>query len=293
MTNTSSTPITIDGNRLDTWAYNVETLSNRHMVPAQRFSTVKIPGRDGLAIDFEDAVDEGRIVLKIWLVDCDENGNFSYDRRAQFDRNLDFFLNLIAETRGRVIEVQQTMADGTIRRADGIITEAVTPDMFGPLSAKMALAIMLPNSWWEDTATADFSFTDALTPTTTTVTILTGATAPIDDARFLVKGPVTNPRVIDLRTGAYAQLTRTLSGTEYWLFDAKTRVSRYGTSFTLNSADTAGTDGWADTSYTGAYKILSLRPYLVGGNREVRVRLTGTSGSSATALSIRAKRKYA
>lgn len=293
MANTSAYPLTIDGVRLDTFAYNVETLSGRRGLPKQRYTPMEIPGRDGLAIDFHDSVDDGSLILKMWIVQADVDGNVPANKRQQFETNLDFLLNLFADARGRVIDIRQTMGDGTVRRTDGVVKETMTPDMFGENSARMSVAFMLPNTWWEDLASADFSFTNALVPSATNVTTMTGATAPIDDGRFLVTGPVTNPRVIDVHSGQYTQLTRTIAAANQWLFDAKNRVSRYGAGLTLNSADTAGSDGWPDTSYNGRFKMMTMRPYPVSGTRQVQLQLTGTSGSAATALAVRAKRKFA
>jgi hypothetical protein len=292
MTFTSTAPLTLNGVRLDTLAYSIETVGGRRMLPKQRVTMVQIPGRDGAAVDFDDAFEEGRLILKMWIVDADVNGNVPFNQRAQFEANLDAIFSLLATTRGRTITVQQTMADGSIRQTNAIITEEMTPDIFGPNAARMNIGLTLPDVWWEDVSSSDFSFTDALTPSFTNITTLAGASAPIDDGRYLVTGPVTNPRVIDVASGQWAQLTRTLAAGNMWLFDAKTRVSRYGAGLTLNSADTAGTDGWADTSYSGRFKLMTLRPAVVSGVRQVQVQVTGTSGSAATALGVRAKRKF-
>lgn len=286
-------PLSVNGFRLDTMAYSIETMSGRRTLPKQRVTAVQIPGRDGVAVEFDDSFEETPFVLKIWVVDTDEDGQIMANKRMQFEKNLDAIMNMIAVSRGRMIELLQTMGDGTVRRADAVLTEAMTPDFFGPNAANMSIGFILPNVWWEDTVTQDFSFANALVPASTNVTTLDNGTAPIDDARYLVTGPVTNPRVIDVSTGQWVQLTRTLAAGNMWLFDAKNRVSRYGAGLTLNSADTAGTDGWIDTSYSGRFKMMTLRPTLTSGVRRVRVQMTGTSGSAATALAIRARRKYA
>jgi hypothetical protein len=289
---TSSYPLTFDGERLDTYAYSIETVSGRRTAPKQRFATVEIPGRDGAYIDFQDSFEPGLCVLKIWLIPVDVDGVTPASRRTQFEANLDYIMNLVGNARGRLIELRQTMGDASVRRTSAIVSEVATPEMFGPNSARMSIALTLPDSVWEDVSTADFTYSNAVTAGLTAVTTLRGGTTPTDNARFLITGPVTNPRLADSSSGEWIQLTQTVAAANMWLFDAGTRISRYGSGLTLSSADTAGADAWANTSFSGSFKMLSLRPKLASGFRDVKVTLTGTSTTAATAVGIRAKRKY-
>lgn len=292
MTNTSRFPVTVDGHRLDTHAYRIETLGGMRSFPKQRITTYEIPGRDGLGVEFQDSLEEGRFIIKVWLVDVDEDGDIPLNRRAQYEANLDFFGNLIADMRGRTAVIDMTMGDASVRRTEGILTETVTPDVFSRYAARLAMAFMLPNTTWRDTASQDFSFTDAVSAGATTITTMTGSSAPIDDGRFLITGPINNPMLTDPHSGQWVQLAKNLGSGDAWLFDSGARVSRYGAGLTLASSNTAGTDGWPDTSYNGQYKLFTMRPYLSSGSRVVRLTLTGSSSTSATALAVRATRKF-
>ena len=83
-----------------------------------------------------------------------------------------------------------------------------------------------------------------------------------------------------------------LGAGDAWLFDADTWVSRYGAGLTLDSADTAGTDGMPVTEWSSASVMLTLTPTRAAGARKVMVRLNGTGRDGTTSLKVRARRKY-
>ncbi len=295
MVNTSAYPVTIDGLRMDTLAWNIETLSGRDHLPVQRYSSQVIPGRSGYMVAYEDAFEPGVFGVKGWVIGCDVDGNVAAGARPQFEKNIDTLFNLIANCRGRDVELQQSSAaTGLTRRASGILTDAFTPEMFGENSASFTLVFTLPNSVWEDTVLpADFSLANAVAVGASNVTTLADGTAPIDDGRYLITGPIATPRLTDVSSGAWVQLNRTLAAGQNWLFDAGTRVSRFGTGLTLASADSAGTDDWPNTVHSGQYTMMKMHPYLFSGTtRYPRLLLTGTGSTTATAFAVRAKRKY-
>jgi hypothetical protein len=124
------------------------------------------------------------------------------------------------------------------------------------------------------------------------VPILTGATAPISDAVLLFTGPGTNPEISDFATHDYVRLNAALTSGQSWRVNCKTWASRYGT-LTLGSSDVSGTDGQAITAEQGgSARFLRLQPEVHTGVRQVRVQVNGTGFTSATTLSIRARRKY-
>jgi hypothetical protein len=296
MTNTTTLPLTVNGVRLDTLGYNVETLDGRNIMPRQRYATQVVPGKNGVVVDFEDAYDVGQLIIKMWVIGRDVNGAVTAaSERAEFEKNLDTLWNLFGR-RGSTLSVQQTMADGRVMQCDAVVTDIISPTMFAENSGRFSVAMDLPDSVWYDvTIPSDFTLTNAANPTSINVTTLTGATAPIDDGRFLVTGPIANPRIIEKSTGEYAQLSRTLAAGETWLFDVGTRAVRYGTAaqaLTLNSTDTAGSSDIANLSFTGRFKFFVMRPFETGSGRMPQLQLTGTGTTAATAIAVRARRKY-
>jgi hypothetical protein len=296
MVTTSAWPVTIDGARIDTLGYNIETLSGRDYLPVQRYTTQVIPGRNGVQVAYEDAFEQGLFVLRGWVIGADADGNVPTTQRQEFEKNMELLFGLLANARGRNVELRQTSAaTGGVRRANGILTEAVTPELFSPEAARFVMTFTLPDGVWEDVTTpADFSLVNAVSVGASNVTTLLDGTAPIDDGRFLVTGPVATPRLTDVSSGAWIQLNRTLAAGQNWLFDCNTRVSRFGTGLTLASADSSGTDDWPNTVHSGQFSMFKMHPYLFSGvTRYPRLTLTGTGSTAATAFAVRAKRKYA
>lgn len=92
MTNTSPLPYTVDGVRLDTLAYNIESLSGTRQLPRTRSGDVVVPGLHGVVPSTYDDYESGELALRMWVRDTDENGNHvltDVHRKQQLDRNLD------------------------------------------------------------------------------------------------------------------------------------------------------------------------------------------------------------
>lgn len=290
---TTKYEVTFDGVQFHDYAMNLETLTGRRGAPAQRISTTVVPGRDGVIVDFDDSFEPGQFIVKGWVRGCDERGvvpSLSSARR-EFDQNVDTLFGLLGSARGRAITLTQRMGDQSVRTAKGIVTDIVTPDMFAPNAAKFAVSFMLPESFWEEDA-IDWLVADATSRSSWGVNTLEGSTAPIDDLRIAVAGPIGGPRLTDIVTGQWVQLNRTLGVGEVWLMDAGLRITRYGTALSVESANTAGSDGFADTVFSGRFKMFSMRSGIVGESRMPIIGLTGSGATTATSLTIRGSKKF-
>jgi hypothetical protein len=125
------------------------------------------------------------------------------------------------------------------------------------------------------------------------VTSLQGSTGPVADGILTFTGPATNPQLTDFNTGAYARLNVALTAGQVWRLNCATWATQYGSGLTFASADTAGTSGQPATVFGGGTaRFLRMQPTLNSGARRVSLTVTGSGFTSATAIGVRARRKY-
>jgi hypothetical protein len=295
-------PITVDGASLNLFAWNIDTKVRPW--PTVRSGDVVVPGVDGVVASLNDDIDVGLLTLSMWLVGTDSSGTIPGGSTAMSEcrKNLDS-LSFLFGRRNALLDIREVVdTPGTIKQAWGKVVEAVAPDIKAGGLGRYSINIELPDGMWQDPTTADWSQASAVSGTQYTVTTLAGATGPVSDATVLVTGPATNPRVTDVTTGAYVQLNLALPAGQAWRVNCATWTTRYGAGLTLGSADTAGTDAQAVTVFGGGNaRFLRLQPALVltavgsdftVGTPVVKLTLTGTSFTSATAVAVRARRKF-
>ena len=158
---------------------------------------------------------------------------------------------------------------------------------------RFTVSFDIPGAFWQDPATTDWAGTvGAASGVVQEVVPLRGGTAPIQDGIYLVVGPATNPTITDAASGRMVRLNQALPAGTNWRVNAGTWSSRTGTTLGLGSADTTGTDAVATTDFSDQARMLTLNPALVTAARRVQVNLSGTAFTAATALSIRARRKF-
>lgn len=295
MTNTSDRPISVDGVRLDTLAWNISKI-NRAMA-SRRSADVEVPGLDGTLASLNDNLEPLVFGLDMFVMGTDANGAVpAMGRRDQFRANLDELVHLFGK-RHALLEVTEQVTATQSRRAMAKVVDSITPDSAeNGSSGQFTVSLQVPAGVWEDPTTSDWTSAAIVSGTAQEVTTLQGATERIADAVILVQGPVANPKVTDPATGAYVQLTATLAAGEFWRINVGTWATRRGTTLGLGSADTTGTDVQAITTYGGTVNqaaFLPLVPARDTGLRRVKVALSGTAVTSATRLSVRARRKYA
>lgn len=286
-------PVFVDGVRLDSAAWNVE--SKVRTMPGARAADQVIPGVDGLAASINDDIESSTLTLSMWLLGTDGDGLIpgGSTAMAKCRDNLDQLAHLFGK-RHALLDVQEVVdASGTQRQAWCKVVDAVEPVIRAGGLGRFTVSLLIPEGMWQDPATADWSQASAVASTVYEVTTLQGATGPISDAVVTVTGPVTNPQLNDFTTSAYVRLNAALAAGSTWRVNVGTWATRYGAGLSLASADTAGTDGQAVTVYgNGNARFLRLVPSLSTGARRVRLSLTGTGLTSATALGVRARRKF-
>lgn len=295
MTFTSDRPITVDGVRLDTLAWNITKISRA--TAARRSADQPVPGRDGAIPSLNDDLEPVSFGLEMFVMGTDEDGAVPpAGKRDTLRANLDELIHLFGK-RHALLDVRETVTAGTERRAWAKVVDSIQPDVNVVGSSGMfTVGLELPYAVWEDVATADWAGTaGAASGTVQEVTSLRGATERIHDAIVLVEGPITNPQVTDQATGAYVRLNAALTAGQFWRVNVGTWATRTGT-LGLGSNDTTGTDRQDVTVFGGTANqatFLPLVPVRDSGERRVKVALTGTGFSGTTRLSVRARRKYA
>jgi hypothetical protein len=290
MTNTSLMPMTVDGVRLDTLAWNIETLNGRLAIPGVRGEDPVIPGDDGAVFVPNKSYDTGRMTLSMWVRGSDVNGLVPVmsSQIAEFRKNLDTIGKMFT-VRHRLLDIRQTWPAGDIQYLCKVeqpwdfSANAVNP------RAKFAVELSIPRVFGQDVATTDFaSATGLTTGTTVTITTHAGHTAPINDAILVVRGPATNPRLTNPDTGEWVQYNGTIASGSDWRIDCDLWETRTGVGIGLSSG--AGTNQVANTSYAGGgARFMRLTPRPSGGPQVV---LTGSAFGGNTQVLARARRKF-
>lgn len=198
MTATTAETLTVDGVVLNTLAKNIESLTGRMNVAPLRTDNVTVPGRHGRLRTTAKFYDEGNVVLNMWVLGVDDNGNVPTTRRQQFFANVDALSNLFRPGSG-LMEMLHTLPDGTQRRIWVECTDAINFTIVGGPMGKFSVNLRVPDVFWED---ANLSSVDLLPTQNGHVTEFDGMTAPMQDGVLTIIGPAVNCRIEAYYKGA-------------------------------------------------------------------------------------------
>lgn len=286
-------PVFVDGVRLDSAAWNVQTKARQ--VAASRAADMPITGVDGVAPSLNDDLDPTTLTLTMWVLGTDENGLVPAGETgmSQCLANLDVLSHLFVGKRHALLNVTQVVDNaGTLRQAWCKVVDAISPEVRAGGLGRFAVSLLVLDGMWQDGATSDWSQPSVTADTVYEVATLRGSSAPVSDTVVLVTGPVTNPQVNDFASSAYVRLNAVLASGQSWRVNVGTWTTRYGT-LTLGSSDLSGTDGQAVTVFGGGNsRFLRLSPAVSDGLRRVRLSLSGSGMTSATSLAVRGRRKF-
>lgn len=286
-------PVTIDGTSLDTVAWNIE--AKVRQLSGFRSADISLAGVDGEIPSLNDDLESTLFTLSMWVIGTDTSGLIPAGTpMAQCRANVDT-LSFLFRKRHALIQVAEVVDNvGTQRMFYGKVVDAISPTIAAGGVGKFQVNIKVPDGMWQDMSTSDWTQTGVVSGTPYEVTTMLGATEHIADSTILVTGPATNPQVTDYGSAAYMRYNGVLAAGASWRVNNATWATRFGAGLTLSSADTTGTDAQATTvSGGGKSQFLRLVPTILTGNRRVQLSLTGTGFTGATALSVRARRKYA
>lgn len=291
MANTSSYPITVDGVRLDNYAWNISTKSGRDLVVAAVGSNIATGMRDGELWVPDKKAGPGRAVLSMWVGGTDEDGVVPTDSYLKYRQNLDK-INRMFSVRHRLLDVRQQLdLDGLhIRQAMCEMTALIDPEFATnfPYTSRMVVELGIPAGFWQDVADTNYdSGAGIVANTDINLAAFDLATAPMRDLWLVFDGPGTNVKIIDNRNGHYATLSATVPDGQQWVVNTSTWTSKVGVgiAFTPN-----GTDKYSVTQFAGGHSnaIFGITADPLGP----QVRIEGSGFGLNSRLRIRGKLKY-
>lgn len=197
--------------------------------------------------------------------------------RQNFDANLDFLSMLFARRRN-LSNLVKTMSNGTSRLGLVTVDSVIEPTLVPITDALLTVELTFPYAFWQDAT--DTTLATLAAAFTGVVTGMAASTAPVNDAKFVITGPITNPRITDNESGHWVQYTGTVA--------AGNTLSIINT--TMNITGTGFTPTLANMVHSGDTNWLTLYPtYPLGG---VNITFGGSATTGATQLQIVGHNKY-
>lgn len=293
----NSTGITVDGVPLNTVAKAVETKTGRIGVSGVRGSNVAIAGRDGSIWTPNKMQEEGRIILPMYVLGCDEDGLVPVGSTAlkEFYKNKDLLQRLFSKRHG-LLDVRATQPDGSIRQAFCEVQAAVDYQMFSHDDARVAYELVIPDVYWQDLNEITETQAQTITAVGTTFSLFSGGTAPMHDLKIVYEltasGSVTNPWIEDYLTGARVQgigIADNGFASGKWFINNDVWTSGMVASTTPNTSSPNN----IDVLRTGpSQALITIRPDPVTGLVKISSGRSSTSGSPAHTLTLIGRRKY-
>lgn len=287
MTTTSSHPITVEGTRLDTYAYNIAVKTGWDLGQSARGGNIEIPGADGTIWTPNKRESEGRLSLKMWVMGSDVNGVWNADGYEQYRQNLDVLRTLFGK-RHKLLTVQHTIgATVGTRECLAEVVGTWDPEVTGMgRIGRFAVLFNIPGSYWRDTADLNYDLNPATTGSKS-LAAFAGSTANMRDLILVFDGPWTNPSVTDDATGHIITGPTIASGTQ-WNVDTTAYTSKTGAGIAFTSG---GTQAMLSTTRSGAHApgLFGITP---AGSVAPTVTLGGSGLTGVSRFRIRGRRKY-
>ena len=296
--------LTVNGVNLFGIGFAFSSLDGLRALPAKRWGSAEIPGRHGLVPSMSmNSFEQNEIPLTMWA--AGPEGDWSA-RLAGFNSILDLLFHLFGST-DRLLDVRVDPGNGAIRQALARVTQAVTLETTEHPGGQFTVLLELPHAFWQDVEPSTFSgTTSATSPHNLTVSTLTGATAPIEDAQILVHGPAASGvRLSSPDTGGWIVLNRALASSEVWRIDAERWRSEIG-GVGMGFDGPADSDVIAVTDWAGSgARLFTMVPTVAwpvdptpefvrdsAQERLVRLTLSGGGFGTNTRVQVRARRKF-
>lgn len=274
MTNTTSLYWEADGQSLQTFARNIDSLEGKLALPPFRGTDTLIPYKVGQSWSPKQ-VDSRILPLSMWVVDTDADGNIAStksERQANFDANWRALVNLLW-TPGRQFMLTKRFTIGGVVRSATALAEYVgglAPSMMGRYGARTVVNLKLADPYFYD----DEEVSTTLVNGNQNVSVL--GDAPSTHIEFVINGarnqPVIRNNTEDLELQYNSQL---LSG-DYVTIDVE--ASR---SFTVDAANPLGYTSNARIIHSGAVPWFYTKP---GTNQ---INLASTTGSGIVVMKRR------
>ena len=266
----------VDGELLNTYAYNLTTWSGRSGTPpivGENRQVVGRPGSSWQRKDFGERIE----MWSMWVLGCDEDGLFpvEHSRRAQFNANLDALKRLFGvRHRELALTRKLLMPSGLVTHtASGEVVNALDPQtMAGATRATFSVEMRLADPFWYGevvNATVDSTGAEVTNPGTTMA----------QKMQLVFTGPLTFPRLVNTDIGVEVRLNRSLTGGQTVtldtdLFTAVTNTSdnaiadvlQFGSDWwmeLLPGANSMALNNWTGGAVgSGSVAVSFLPPYL-------------------------------
>lgn len=294
MVNTSKWPVTVDGVRLDTLAWNISTRNGRDLAPPIAGEDIDTGMRDGVIPVYNKKYGPGRLVLNMWVGGTDVDGAVPVgnDDYKKYISNLDALKRMFG-VQHRLLDVrlQMDVAGSNIRQALCRLGAALTPEMHSsyPYTAEFTVELIVPGAFLQDVADSNYDSNVGVVANTdiTLPSPWPAATAPMRDLYLVVDGPATNPKIIDNRNGHYIQYNGVVASGSQWVVNTSLWTSKVGAGIAFTQG---GTDVYAQTVFAGGHA-----PAMFGITADPlgpQVRIEGSAFGAGTRLRLRGKLKY-
>lgn len=296
--------LTVNGVDLDGVGFTFTSYSGLRRLPAKRLGTVEIPGYNGVIPALSaNSYEPNEVALKMWAAsdDCSHTA-----RIAGYNSILDVLFHLFGPL-DRLLDLRQAMGDGSIRQAYVRVLNEIVVETNEYPGSEYVVLLQIPAAFWQDVEPSTFSGdASATSPHNLTVSTLTGATAPIEDAQILVHGPAASGvRLSSPDTGSWIVLNRALASGEVWRVDAekwRSEIGGVGMGFDGPAdSDVIAVTDWAGSGArlfmmvpTVAWPVDPTPEFVRDSAQERLVRLTLSGGGfgTSTRVQVRARRKF-
>lgn len=281
--------VSVDGFVLNTYAYNIATLTGRMTTPDLRTKNIELPGRHGTLRVRNKKFQEGTSALSMWVKGALPDGSIPTQKIARrlFFENVDMLMQIFTRRTG-LLNIQQVKPDGSVRQCNAEVLAVIAPESSSanPL-AKFNVALTLPDVFWKDlspvtwTSPAGLPVSEILT-----LTSFVGATAPMEDLSFTVTGRVSQFKIQALENGSPLEI-------DCWMqynaaVNSAATVTVNSSNWTLSAS--SGTPSVANISHSGSNFWMSLPPGWQ--NSAPQIAWTCTNPDTHTQLSVTGYRKY-
>jgi hypothetical protein len=262
----------------------LERDSGLRLIPAKRSTSLSYPGLDGESFVKGSTFLPGgvRIVMHVEGTD-----------HADFMANVEYINNLFLQ-RHKLLELRHDYnVSGSISRhafVKFISNSEIQTYGQGMKAGTIEYIATVPGVFWRSiTQTTQALPAVTTTPTTVTVTNLTGGNAPVEDSLIRVKGAFTTLTLVDVTTGDQLLINTPLAATEYIIIDPILWTGRKVTSDTWSG----GTNVDALViSNRGSGSMFSMEPSLSGTSFLYRITQSAIAPASSPVVEIRAKKAY-
>ena len=236
----------IDGQSLRSFAWNVKTYGGIMGIPAKRSTDREIPGQHGVVHIGGETYEAGQIILNMWVLGCQQDGSIPPEGsrgRDQLMQNVRFLSRLFA--RPGLRQIRQESDLGVVECEAKMVDNIDFTTQAGVTRAEFTVDLIVPHPFWRNLAEVTETLAPSAAAAGVTLGEWAGAIGPQTGLKYEVKGPWSNPRLMNPETGQWVQYEGSLTGSQTWILDGWT--SKVGSANVLKDTVRGGVGStWLD-----------------------------------------------